>query len=73
MAKNLNMCCHSIVNNNVDHTTGHSWGEPERAPHLMMSTAVCMSFVRRTYGKHLPEDELMGTSGSKCTLITAQH
>ena len=38
------------------------WGEPERAPHLMMSTAVCMSFVRsfvlssyvRTYGKHSP-------------------
>ena len=29
------------------------WGEPERAPHLMMSTAVCMfvcllSFVVRT-------------------------
>ena len=43
-----------------------NWGEPERAPHLMMSTAVCMSVCRsvvlfvvvRTYGKHLPEDEL---------------
>ena len=23
-----------------------NWGEPERAPHLMMSTAVCMSVCR---------------------------
>ena len=33
-----------------------NWGEPERAPHLMMSTAVCM--LSSSYGKHLPEDEL---------------
>ena len=49
--------------------TPSNWGEPERAPHLMMSTAVCMFVVHRTYGKHSPEDELMGTSGSTCTLI----
>ena len=38
--------------------SNNNWGEPERAPHLMMSTAVCMSFCRRTYGKHSPGDEL---------------
>ena len=26
-----------------------NWGEPERAPHLMMSTAVCTSSYVRTY------------------------
>ena len=42
----------------------YNWGEPERAPHLMMSTAVvCVvvirtPFVVRMYGKHSAEDEL---------------
>ena len=44
-----------------------NWGEPERAPHLMMSTAICMS----SYSKPLPGNELLGTSGSTCTLIAA--
>ena len=47
------------------------WGEPERAPHLMMSTAICI--YMSSYGKHLPGNELLGTSSSTCTrtLITA--
>ena len=45
-------------NHYLVHEVHHIWGEPERAPHLMMSTEACMSFVRsfcrRTYGKHSP-------------------
>ena len=38
------MLFHSVI------VISHNWGEPERAPHLMMSTAVrmfvvCLSFV----------------------------
>ena len=54
------------------------WGEPERAPHLMMSTAawesptlddvncgfVCIYVCRCTYGKHLPGDKLKGMTGT---------
>ena len=59
------MQVNTCVSNNIIHrstaimNTNNNWGEPERAPHLMMSTAVCMFVCRlSSFGKHLPEDEL---------------
>ena len=37
----------------------------------MMSTALACVVLSVEYDKHLPGDELKGTSGSKCTLKTA--
>ena len=54
------------------------WGEPERAPRLMMSTAVCVfgvvvrptciyTYVRTA---NIRLGRAVGTSGSTCTLLT---
>ena len=63
------MCMHTYMYLYA-HIWLYYWGEPERAPQLMMSTVV-LCVCKSSYCKHLPEDELKGTSGITCSLKTA--